>query len=157
MNEIFINKARAVAITGHRILYDDFNKQELKKLLTKFVDKGFNIFLVGMALGFDTVCFQTLEEIRNQKEIKIIACIPCLRQDYKFTVKQKQEYDRMLSVADEKIILSEEYNSTCMQKRNKFMVDNASGVLAYLKRDFGGTANTVKYAEKVGVPVIIFE
>ena len=157
MNEIFINKARAVAITGHRVLYDDFNKQELKKLLTKFVDKGFNTFLVGMALGFDTVCFQTLEEIKKQSEVKIIACIPCLGQDYKFTVKQKQEYDRMLSVADEKIVLSEEYTSTCMQKRNKFMVDNASGVLAYLKRDFGGTANTVKYAEKVGVPVIIFE
>ena len=157
MNEVFINKARTVAITGHRVLYDDFNKDKLKELLTKFVDKGFNTFLVGMALGFDTVCFQTLEEIKKQSEVKIIACIPCLKQDYKFTVKQKQEYDRMLSVADEKIVLSEEYTSTCMQKRNKFMVDNASGVLAYLKRDFGGTANTVKYAEKVGVPVIIFE
>ena len=157
MNEIFINKARAVAITGHRVLYDDFNKDKLKELLTKFVDKGFNIFLVGMALGFDTVCFQTLEEIRKEHDLKIIACIPCLGQDYKFTVNQKQEYERMLSVADEKIILSKEYTSTCMQKRNKFMVDNASGVLAYLKRDYGGTANTVKYAQKKGVPVILFE
>ena len=157
MNEIFINKARAVAITGHRALNDDFNKQELKKLLTKFVDKGFNIFLVGMALGFDTVCFQTLEEIRKEHDLKIIACIPCLRQDYKFTIKQKQEYDRMLSSADEKIVLSEEYYSGCMQKRNKFMVDNCSGLLAYLKRDYGGTANTVRYAQKKGVPIILFE
>ena len=69
MNEIFINKARAVAITGHRMLCDDFNKKKLKELLTKFVDKGFNIFLVGMALGFDTVCFQTLEEIRKEHDL----------------------------------------------------------------------------------------
>ncbi len=157
MNEIFINKARAVAITGHRVLYENFNKQKLKEILIKIVDKGFNTFLVGMALGFDTVCFQTLEEIKKEKELKIIACIPCLKQDYKFTSAQKKEYDRMLSLADEKIVLSEEYYSGCMQKRNKFMVDNASGLLAYVKRDFGGTANTVKYARKQGVPVIEFD
>jgi hypothetical protein len=28
------------------------------------------------------------------------------------------------------------------------MVDNASLVLAYIKRDFGGTANTIRYAKK---------
>ena len=37
------------------------------------------------------------------------------------------------------------------------MVDNASALLTYLKRDFGGTANTVKYAKKMGVPIIEFE
>lgn len=154
MSELFINKARAVAITGHRVLYEDFNKEELKKLLTKFVDKGFNTFLVGMALGFDTVCFQTLEEIRKEKEVKIIACVPCLEQDYKFNYKQKEEYRRMLSSADEKIVLSKEYTSGCMQKRNRFMVDNSSALLAYVKRDFGGTVNTVNYAKKIGVPIV---
>lgn len=158
MSEIFINKARAVAITGHRNLKSDFDKDKLKELLTKIVDKDFNVFLIGMALGFDTVCFQTLEEIKKEKkEVKIIACIPCENQDYKFTVKQKQEYDRMLSVADEKIVLSKEYTSTCMQERNRFMVNNASCVFAYIYRDFGGTASTVKYAKKVGVPVIFYE
>jgi uncharacterized phage-like protein YoqJ len=154
VSELFINKARAVAITGHRVLYDDFKVDKLKKLLTKFVDKDFNVFLVGMALGFDTICFQVLEELRKEKDLKIIACVPCLKQDYKFTLKQKQEYERMLASADEKIILSKEYYSGCMQKRNRFMVDNCSVVLAYLKRDFGGTANTVNYARKLNIPVV---
>jgi hypothetical protein len=34
------------------------------------------------------------------------------------------------------------------------MVDNCSVVLAYLKRDFGGTANTVNYARKLNIPVV---
>lgn len=154
MSEVFINKAKAVAITGHRILHGDFDVNKLKKLLTKFVDKDFNVFLVGMALGFDAICFQVLEEIRKERDIKIIACIPCLNQDYRFTVKQKQEYQRMVESADEKIVLSEEYYSGCMQKRNRFMVENCSVVLAYLKRDYGGTAYTVKYARKLNIPIV---
>ena len=75
-------------------------------------------------------------------------------QSQKFTFKQKEEYDRMLSVADEKVFVSEESSKSCMQKRNQFMVDRASVVVAYIKRDFGGTANTVKYATKNQVPII---
>ena len=157
MSEIFINQARTVAITGHRVLQEDFNVDKLKKLLTELINKDFNTFLVGMALGFDTVCFQVLEELRKEYDIKIIACIPCLRQDYKFNFKQKQEYERMVNSADEKIILSENYYSGCMQKRNRFMVDNSCAVLAYIKRDFGGTANTINYAKKSGKPILKFE
>ena len=157
MSEVFINQARAVAITGHRILNKEFSQKKLQEKLNLFIDKGFDTFLIGMALGFDTVCFQTLEKIRKDKKLKIIACIPCLSQDSKFTKEQKDEYQRMLEKADEKIVLSREYNPRCMQKRNEFMVDNAFVVFAYLKRDFGGTANTVKYAKKQGKSIVFFE
>ena len=34
------------------------------------------------------------------------------------------------------------------------MVDHADKVIAYLKKDTGGTASTVRYAEKKGIDVI---
>ncbi len=154
MSELFINKARSVAITGHRILYNDFNKEKVEKLLLKTINSGFDTFLIGMALGFDTICFQILEELRKEKDIKIIACVPCLTQAEKFSLEQKKEYERMLSVADDIRVISKEYSPRCMQKRNEYMVDNASGLIAYIKRDYGGTANTVKYAKKNNVPII---
>lgn len=157
MSEIFINKARSVAITGHRILNKDFNQIRLEKQLEELIKNGYDTFLIGMALGFDSTCFKALEKIRERKQIKLVACIPCLSQDYKFNDAQKKEYRRMLSVADEKVLISKEYTNRCMQKRNKFMVDNASVVLAYIKRDLGGTANTVKYAKQNGVPVIVLD
>ena len=157
MNELFLNRARTVAVTGHRVLQSDFNINKLKEKLLAFIEKGFDTFLVGMALGFDTACFKVLQEIRKEKEIKIIACIPCLSQPYKFNKKQKEEYDFMLSSADEKVLIIEEYTKNCMQKRNEYMVDRASVVFAYIKRDFGGTANTVKYAKKMQVPIVEFE
>lgn len=155
MSEIFINRARAVAVTGHRVLELDFDKRKLEYLLEKCVEKGFDTFLIGMALGFDTICFQTLEKIKKKNgNIKIIACIPCRNQSYKFNKVQKEEYDRMIGVADEKIYVSEEYTPSCMQKRNKFMVDNASIVISYKRREFGGTAKTVAHAIKNQVPII---
>ncbi len=154
MSELFINKARALAVTGHRVLLNNFDKESLREEFIKFIDKGFDTFLIGMALGFDTLCFQTLLSLKeNYPNIKLIACIPCKTQAYKFTKNQREEYEKMLSSADEKVLISEEYTPTCMQKRNKYMVDNASVLLAYTYKDYGGAVNTVKYALKQNVPV----
>ncbi len=154
MNEYFINRARTCAVTGHRILGDGFDAASLKAVLEGLISGGYDTFLVGMALGFDTECFKILEEFRSKVPLKIIACIPCPEQADKFSECQKKEYSRMLSEADGKIIVSPGYTSGCMQKRNRFMVDNASVLVAYRRRDFGGTHGTVKYAEKNGVKVI---
>lgn len=154
MSELMINKARSVAVTGHRIIYKDFDRKQLKETFIDLIKEGYNTFLVGMAVGFDTECFRALYELKKNNEIKIIACIPCLNQSERFNIFQKAEYDKMLVQADEKIVLSEKYHSKCMQIRNKFMVDNASVLVSYLRRDYGGTKNTVEYAEKVNCKII---
>ena len=154
MSEIFINNARSCAITGHRVLPKNFNFNKLKSVFNKLIDDGFNTFLIGMALGFDTACFNVLEQIKTKKDIKLIACIPCKNQADKFNKAQREEYFRMLSVADEKIYIREEYDNKCMQERNEYMVDNCSVLVAYLTRERGGTVNTVKYARKKGVTVL---
>ena len=152
--EIFINRARTCAVTGHRILNKDFDKVRLEYVFNKLIEGGYNCFLVGMALGFDTECFCILEKLREKNSIKIIACIPCLDQDKKFNKEQKEKYQEMLTKADEKVIISQEYTSECMMQRNRYMVDNCSVVVSYKRREVGGTAGTVRYAKKQGVSVI---
>lgn len=147
-------KKTAVAVTGHREIFGDIDDATVKKALNKLVGEGYNIFLVGMALGFDAMCFCALEKIRKKKKIKIIACVPCRDQAKKFSEAQTKEYERMLSSADEVVILSENYTPYCMRKRNEYMVDNASLLLSYKRKETGGTASTVRYAIKKGIPVI---
>lgn len=154
MSEIFINKARACALTGHRFLYQDFSILKTKKIFKTLIKEGFDTFLIGMAIGFDTEAFKILEVLRKKYPIKLIACIPCENQDLKFNEKQKKEYKKLLESADERVLISKEYTEKCMQQRNEFMVDNCSCLVAYLKKDYGGTAKTVKYAEKNAINII---
>ena len=154
MSEIFILKGNTACVSGHRTIEKDLNKPKLKLIFEKLILMGIDTFLIGMAIGFDTLCFQILEELRRKYKIKIIACIPCPSQADKFNQEQKKEYDRLVSVADDKIVLSQEYTPSCMQKRNIFMVDNSACVVCYLNKKKGGTFNTVRYANKKGVPVI---
>ncbi len=151
-----IDKSKAVCITGHRRLFKPIDIKRLKRAFNICIDEGYDTFLIGMALGFDTLCFKVLEEIRREKEFKIIACIPCPEQNKFFSDEQKREYNRMIEVADQKIVLSPGYTSYCMMKRNRFMVDNSSVVIAYLTQDKGGTKATVDYAVKKGLQVIVF-
>ncbi len=145
---IEIIKENACAVTGHRNLKTDLSLLLLKNTFIHLIKGGKDTFLVGMALGFDTVCFKVLEELRKEYGIRIIACIPCLEQAKYFSLKDKKEYDRMLSVADDKKVISENYNGYCMIKRNKFMVDNSSVLVAYLRENNGGTFRTVEYAKE---------
>lgn len=147
-------KNKTCAVTGHRDLSHGIDIEKTKKILYAVTEAGYDTFMVGMAIGFDFLCFGILESIRLEKKIKIIACVPCKGQADKFSEPQKEEYMRMLSVADEVIVLSEKYTPYCMHKRNAYMVDNSSLLVAYLKTDKGGTYNTVKYAESKGISVI---
>ena len=151
---MIIDRIKTCAFTGHRKLSADFDGKKLELIIKKLIVGGYDTFLVGMAVGFDTECFKMLERFRKTERIKIIACIPCERQDVNFSPEQKAEYRKMLDSADEKVYVSKEYTNTCMFKRNIFMVDNASVLVAYLNSERGGTFHTVNYAKRNGVKVI---
>lgn len=147
---------KSVAVTGHRTV-ESLNEQKLEEVFKQLIKKGYNRYLVGMAVGFDSICFRILEKLREKSDIKIIACIPCKDQAKYFTESQKAEYERMVKSADEKRIFSEKYTSYCMHRRNCYMVDKSNVIVAYLRKSFGGTYNTVKYAEKQGKTIVHVE
>lgn len=143
------------ALSGNRQLAKDFDIEKLKSTLESLIQSGYDTFLNGMAIGFDSVCFSVLHSLRKKYKIKIIACIPCKNQNYKYTEEQNNVYKKMLTEADECILVSENYTKGCMQKRNMFMVDNCSALVVYQRKSIGGTKNTIEYAKRMG-KVIIF-
>ena len=154
MSELFINKAKTCAVTGHRKVSKDIKKENVINALKTAILDGYDTFLVGMALGFDTVCFQVLEDLRKDYKIRIIACVPCITQSYKFSLEQKEEYDRMIKSSDEVVLVSENYTKYCMKKRNDYMVNNSSRLICYLRQNFGGTFYTVNKAKKENLKII---
>lgn len=135
------------AFTGHRELGKEFSKTSLKKTLETLIKNGVNVFYNGLALGFDTVVCETLISLKKKyPQIRIIGCIPCENQDKYFSIFQKEKYQSLLQKIDETVMISSSsYYSGCMQKRNRYMCDQADVLVAYLKKETGGTAYTVKY------------
>lgn len=141
------------SFTGHRILKKDFNSEKLFNVIEKIIESGYKTFLVGMAWGFDLKVFETLLNFKN-KNIDIIACVPCENQERYFKNSEKEKYLEYLKKADKVVYVSDKYFDGCMQKRNRYIVDNSSILVAYLYSNMGGTKNTVSYAEKQGKNII---
>lgn len=148
--KVDINKT--CSVTGHRYLDDNFDYFKLKDSLKQVGLEGYDTFLIGMALGFDTACFKVLLEIKKELnlDIKLIACVPCENQDRYFNFRQKATYKEMLKLADQVVILSKSYTPACMQARNKFMVNNSSLLFCYVRKTFGGSVSTLNYAKEKG-------
>ena len=106
-----------------------------------------------MAWGFDLKAFELLYK-KKDKNIDIIACVPCKNQEIYFKKSEKEKYLNYLEKADKIVYVSDEYFDGCMQKRNRYLVDNSSLLIAYIYSNMGGTKNTVSYAEKKGKNII---
>lgn len=142
-----IIEENTVAFTGHRAVKKDFNIEDLIYTVESLIIGGKDTFLIGMAIGFDTICFETLLKLKKSyPQIKIVACIPCENQSKSWNFAQKIKYNYLLEKADEKIILGKEYSPNAMLKRNRFMVDNSSVLVAYIYKTVGGSYYTAKYA-----------
>ena len=141
------------SFTGHRIIKKDFNSEKLFNVIEKIIESGYRTFLVGMAWGFDLKVFETLLNFKN-KNIDIIACVPCENQERYFKNSEKEKYLEYLKKADKVVYVSDKYFDGCMQKRNRYIVDNSSILVAYLYSNMGGTKNAVSYAQKQGKNII---
>ena len=92
---------------------------------------------------------------KEYKDISLVACVPCKGQEKYFPEKEQKAYQKRLTQADLVLTLSKQYYAGCMHARNRFMVDRAFCVIAYLRENEGGTGYTVKYAKDKGRNVII--
>jgi len=146
---------KIVALTGHRVLKKDFDLYHFNRVLVNIIESGYNIFYIGMAIGFDITGCKLLNELKETyKDIKIIACIPCKEQDKFFNKKEKNDYENCLKFCEEIIYITDTYITGCMQMRNRYMVDNCDLLLAYLYKNLGGTYYTVNYAKRKNKEII---
>ena len=63
-------------------------------------------------------------------------------------------YRGLLERCDEVNVLEAVYTSGCMLRRNRAMVDAADVVLTVFDGSEGGTAATIRYAERRGVEIV---
>ena len=157
--DIRFNEAATAAFTGHRF-FDKSRKDAVKARITATVigayESGVTNFLTGMAVGFDQLAAEVVLSLKPIcPGITLTAVVPFAGQADGFSDFNKRRYDALLSKADEKIILSNEYYSRCYLERDRFMVEHSTMLIAcYDGRERGGTYWTVKLAQSHGKRVV---
>ncbi len=142
------------SFTGHRALQRDFDVNILDRVILNLIKSGARNFYCGMAIGFDMQAAEIVLEYKKKYPVRLCACVPCMAQSKYFSEKDKLRYEKIIGASDEIIVFSSEYNSWCMQERDRFLVDNCDVLISYLRKKYGGTYYTVNYAKKLGTKII---
>lgn len=144
------------AVTGHRPDklggYSDGAFLELymfaRRTLTHYKP---GIIVTGMALGWDTAIACACRTVG----IPYIAAAPFPGQEKKWNPVDRDLYKELWADADQALFVCDGgYAPWKMQRRNKYMVDISSVVIALWNGSPGGTANCVKYAESCEKKII---
>lgn len=154
-------KEKTVCFSGHRVFHDPKEEIAVKLQATvrKSISEGFTEYIAGGAIGFDALAAWTVIRLREEfPQIRLILALPCPpeEQALKWTEEEKAEHQEIINLADEVKVLSDKFTSSCMLERNRFMVDNSSRLICYLRSASarGGTKYTVGYAQKQGITIL---
>lgn len=159
MNDLKFDRTVSAAFTGHRF-YDfsqrEFIQERLTSAISEAYDHGIRNFISGFALGIDLMAAQLVQSLKcDLPGISLTAAIPFEGQAERYNIYDKRVYRRLLELADKVIVLSDYYLPRCFLDRDKFMIENASYLIAYYDgREKGGTYYTVKKARARGIPII---
>lgn len=114
-----------------------------------FYRSGITHFICGMAQGCDMYFCEEIIKLREEHpEITLEAAIPCEAQAERWPEQERGRYFRLVSQCDNMHLIQKDYSRECMIKRNKYMVDKSSVLIAVYDGAFGGTMQTVQYAKK---------
>lgn len=133
-------------------------RMELAARLEGLYLSGFRVFLCGMAIGCDMLFAEEVLRLREQHpEISLEAAIPCGTQPDKWRVADRRRYNRLLDRCDRVKVLQVDYTPDCMLKRNRYMIERSSLLLACFNGSPGGTMNTILLAERKGIRMLLID
>ena len=130
-------------------------KASLAEQLEDLYGRGFRHFICGMAQGCDFYFAEAVLALRElHPDVTLEAAIPCPTQADAWPAAQKERYDRLVASCDFETMVSDHYTSSCMQRRDRYMVDHASLLIAAFDGTAGGTRYTVEYALSRGLSIV---
>jgi len=94
------------------------------------------------------LCNRLLEIKKEQSGIQLISVLPF--EKHSFADIWGALHRAVRNAADGEIVVSTNYSRGCYQLRNNFMVENSSYIICYWDGQNGGTAQTIRMAEKHG-------
>lgn len=160
------NRKLICCFTGHRPQHLSFGfneghkdcikvKEMLFEQILRAIKLGYRYFISGMALGVDTWAVELLLNLKNKyPDIIIEGAIPCKDQECKWILESKERYRKLLKKLDVITYVSDSnYASGCMEKRDDYMIEKSSLLIAVYMDKNGGTKHTFDQGIKKGMTI----
>lgn len=133
-------------------------KEAIALEVEKAYNRGYRHFICGMARGCDLYFCEAVQALRDLRPgITVEAAIPCESQANKWPEPERQRYRELVGLCDFETMVQHSYDRGCMLRRNRYMVDRSSLLIAAFDGSRGGTLYTAAYAMKQGVEVVVID
>jgi uncharacterized phage-like protein YoqJ len=102
----------------------------------------------------DTWAAEIVLELKKQAEysgIELFCAIPFPEHSERFTAKQKERYQRIISQCAGQVVISSHYSPAAYKRLNYYLIDSTGFLIAVYDQDKSGDRNlmqTVNYAVK---------
>ena len=130
-------------------------KQRLWDVMETAYEEGYRHFICGMAQGCDLYfCELALKLRQKHGDVSVEAAIPCPTQADGWKCEERQRRQRLIDQCDVETMVQDHYTPDCMLRRNRYMVDHASLLIAVYDGQNGGTRRTMEYAMRRGLDIV---
>ena len=164
-----MERAHTCCFTGHRPeklpwRHDESDPRcvELKGRIAAALDaayeKGMRHFICGMAQGADFYFCEAALALRAARPgVTVEAAIPCEEQAARWSERDRDRYFSLVGRCDFETMVQHHYDRGCMLRRDRYMVDRSSMLIAVYGGVLGGTMYTLGYAMKRGLEIVTLE
>lgn len=133
-------------------------KQRLAMAVEEAYGRGMRHFICGMARGSDFYFCEVVLALRKARpDVSVEAAIPCEEQAAGWGEEDRDRYFRLVEQCDYETMVQHRYDKGCMLRRNRYMVDRSSLLIAVFDGLLGGTMYTVSYAMKKGLEIVTLD
>lgn len=129
-------------------------KASMLARITELADRGYKLFVSGMAQGGDTYFAEAVLRLRESRDVCLECAIPFAAQPDGWSVNARRRYAGIVDAADFVTYVSYAYGTSCLFKRNRYMVEKSSALVTLDYGGGGGTSYTVAYAKKLGLTIV---
>ncbi len=164
-----MDRATTCSFTGHRpekLPWKDNEadprcaalKARLAEAVEQAYDRGMRHFMCGMARGADFYFCEAVLALRDRRPgVTLEAVIPCEEQAAHWKERDRDRYFTLVERCDQETMIQRHYDKGCMLRRNRYMVDHSSLLIAVYDGMLGGTMYTLTYAMRQGLDVEIID
>lgn len=133
-------------------------KQSISRELERLYLRGWRHFISGMAQGADLYFAEAALALKEKyPDLTVEGAVPCPTQADRWPEAERRRWRRVLDACDLETLVQQNYDRFCMHRRDRYMVDRSSAILAVFDGTPGGTMYTLNYAMKEHLDILLLD